>query len=80
MNKYLLTLFNCSESCDKLYQCVLTIEEDLDNEIGSLNTDRDIMMFNYKLSVKYQCQLQKALNEKYLDIRIIFWNKINDNT
>lgn len=80
MNKYLLTLFNLSECGDKLCQCVLTIEEDLDNEIGSLNTDKEIMMFNHNLSVKYQCQLQKALNEQYPDIRIIFWNKINDNT
>lgn len=76
MNKYLLTLIGYYMNVEQKFQCVMLIDENLDEEYSKLKTDRDIMDFCYLFSNKYKKGIQTKAGCSIGEVRIINWQKL----
>lgn len=76
MNKYLLTLVGYYMNVEQKFQCVMLIDENLDEEYSKFKTDRDIMDFCYLFSIKYQDKIEKEYPYVKGEVRIINWQKL----
>lgn len=76
MNKYLLTLVGCYQNVAQKFQCVMLIDENLDEEYSKLKTDRDIMDFCYLFWNKYKKGIQTKAGCPIGEVRILNWQKL----
>ena len=81
MNKYLLTLIGTNNYIDRIFQCVVETNCDIDEEYNRLKTDADIDNFCRVFYSVFKKQIDDYAPEHLKPItscRILYWRNISD--